>query len=172
MRLIHAIRFLIPVAFGSLLLIVTSISTIGQEMPPRPIEVSVNLSQQLSFGAFYQGAFGGTVIIYPNGSRASTGDVVLLSLGYIFSSGLYDVYGNPGTVVSILNMPDAILTGSNGGTITVHIGDTYPQSPFVLNGDYPSATQLRVGGTLILGNPLDNPPGNYSGTYDLTFIRE
>jgi hypothetical protein len=98
--------------------------------------------------------------------------VVLLSLGYVFSSGLFDVYGNPGTVVSILNGPDAILTGSNGGTLTMQLGDTYPQSPFVLTATPPAPTPLRVGGTLFIGNPLANPPGNYSGTYELIFIQE
>ncbi|MEA3444966.1 MAG: DUF4402 domain-containing protein, partial [Bacteroidota bacterium] len=95
-----------------------------------------------------------------------------LSLGYTFASGLFDVYGNPGTVVSLLNGPDAVLTGSNGGTLTVQLGDTYPQSPFVLTAPLHSSTQLWVGGSLIIGNPLSNPPGNYSGTYEMIFIQE
>lgn len=172
MRLIHSIRFILPVAVASLIFFASSVSALSQEMPPRPVSIQVNLSQQLNFGAFYQGSLGGSVIIYPDGSRTGTGDVVLLSLGYIFSSGLYDVFGNPGTVVSLLKGPDAVLTGSNGGTMTLQIGGSDPQSPFVLTAPIPSATPLRIGGTLILGNPFANPPGNYSGTYDIIVIQE
>jgi len=152
-------------------MIATSLEVNGQEPPPRPIIVTVNLSQNLSFGAFYHFAAGGTVIIYTDGSRSSTGDIVLLTM-YSFDPGLYDVVANPGTLVSILNGPDATLNGSGGGTLTLQIGDSDPSSPFVVTTTPPAATQLRIGGTLIVGNPLANPPGNYSGTFDVTFIQE
>lgn len=153
-------------------MVVTSLSASGQELPPRPIAVTVNLSQNLSFGAFYHGAGGGTVIIYPDGSRSATGDVVLLSMGYSFSTGLYDVVANPGTLVSILNGPNATLTGSGGGSMTLQIGNTDPVSPFIITTIPPASTQLSIGGTLIVGTPIANPPGDYSGTFDVTFVQE
>lgn len=153
-------------------MIATSLRVNGQEPPPRPMTVTVNLSQNLSFGAFYQGNAGGTVIIYPDGSRSSTGDIVLLTMGYSFATGLYDVIANRGTLVSILNGPDATLTGSNGGSLTLHIGDSDPSSAFIITTTPPAATQVRIGGTLIVGNPLANPPGNFSGTFDVTFVQE
>jgi hypothetical protein len=157
---------------GSILFIMTSFSVYGQEPPPRPINVTVNLSQNLSFGAFYHFNAGGTVIIYPDGSRSATGDVVLLNMGYSFATGLYDVTANPGTLVSILNGPNAILTGSGGGTLTLQIGNSNPSSPFIVTSVPPASTQLKIGGTLIVGNPLANPPGDYSGTFDVTFVQE
>ncbi|MCB2220633.1 MAG: DUF4402 domain-containing protein [Bacteroidetes bacterium] len=144
----------------------------GQEKPPRPISVTVNLSQNLSFGAFYHGDIGGSVIIYSDGSRSSTGDIVLLTMGYSFSTGLYDIVANPGTLISVLNGPDAILTGSNGGSMILQLGDTYPSSPFVVTTPPPASTQLSIGGTLIVGNSLMNPPGNYGGTFDVTLVQE
>ncbi len=158
----------------SFLMIMTSLTVSGQEPPPRPISVTVNLSQNLSFGAFYQGNAGGTVIIYPDGSRSATGDVVLLGMGYSFSTGLYDVVANPGTLVSILDSPDATLTGDGGGTLTLRIRkeDSSPSIPIIINTVPPSATQVSIGGTLIVGNPLANPAGNYSGTFDVTFVQE
>lgn len=144
----------------------------AQELPPRPITVTVNMSQNLSFGAFYHFSLGGTVTINSDGSRSSTGDVVLLNLGYTYSTGLYDLVGNPGTLVSILKGPDAVLPGSNGGSMTLKIGDTDPASPFIITTMPPNVTQLRIGGTLIVGSPLANPPGNYSGTFDITFVQE
>ena len=149
-----------------------SVRLSAQELPPRPITVTVNMSQNLSFGAFYHFNTGGTVTIGSDGSRSATGDVVLLNLGYTYSTGLYDLVGNPGTLVSILKGPDAVLPGSNGGSMTLQIGDTDPISPFVITTVPPTVTQLRIGGTIIVSNPLSNPPGNYSGTFDITFVQE
>jgi hypothetical protein len=142
------------------------------EAPPRPVTAIASISQNLSFGAFYQGNSGGSVIIFPNGSRSSSGDIVLLNMGYSFSAGFYDLVANQGTIVSILAGSDAILTGSNGGSLTLRIGDSDPASPFVISSMPPNATQLRIGGTLIVGNPLSNPAGDYSGTFDITFVQE
>lgn len=165
-------RFINLLVSGIIFMIAATFTANGQEPPPRPMTVTVNLSQNLSFGAFYQGGVGGSVIIFSNGSRSSTGDVVLLNLGYSFSTGLYDVVANPGTLVSILNGADAILTGSNGGSLTLKIGSSFPASPFIITTMPPASTQLRIGGTLIVGNPLANPPGNFSGTFNVTFVQE
>jgi hypothetical protein len=143
----------------------------AQEPPPRPIQVTVS-AQTLSFGAFYHGATGGTVTISSTGVRSATGDVILLGLGYPFSTTLYEIVGNPGTLVSILNGPSVILTGSNGGSITLDIGISDPPSPFVLNAAYPAPNYMNIGGTITISNSAANPPGSYSGTYDITFIQE
>lgn len=144
---------------------------IAQEPPPRPIRINPT-AQILSFGAFYHGAAGGTVIIAPSGSRSSTGDVVLLGLGYIYSAALFEVHAHPGTVISILNGPDAILTGTPSGTMTMHVGSSNPTSPFVSNVNFNIAIPLYIGGTLTVGNSAANPPGSYIGTFDITLVRE
>ncbi len=176
MKLIDTIscsrKFLKSVVSLSFLYIITITVVQGQELPPRPINVSVNLSQNLNFGAFYHGNVGGSVIIYNDGSRSSSGDIVLLTMGYTFSTGLYDVVANPGTLVSILNGPNAILTGNNGGSMILQLGDSDPGSPFIITTSPPASTQLRIGGTLFVGNPITNPPGNYGGTFDVTFVQE
>ena len=142
----------------------------GQEPPPRPVAVTV--TQELGFGAFYHGAVGGTVTINSDASRSSTGDVVLLGLGYPFSTAIYELVANPGTVISLLNGPDVLLPGSGGGSLSLHIGASNPASPFVTTAPYPVPTILNVGGTLTVGNSIANPPGSYSGTFDITFIQE
>ena len=152
-------------------MIATSLRVNGQEYPPRPITVTVNLSQNLSFGAFYQGNAGGSVIISPSGFRSSTGDVVLLSMGYTFNSGLYDVVANRGTRITILNGSNTTLF-NGGSSMTLIIGASDPASPFIITTTPPSSTQVRIGGTLIVGNPLANPPGNYSGSFSVTFVQE
>jgi len=160
------ISIIIPV-----ILLLLSQEVIAQEPPPRPIVVTVT-SQGLSFGAFTHGASGGTVTISSGGIRSSTGDVVQLGLGYLYSTALYEVVANPGTVISLLNGPDVLLPGSNGGSLSLNIGDSDLGSPFVTTVAYPVPTELNVGGTLTVGNSLANPPGNYSGSFDITFVQE
>lgn len=153
-----------------LLAILASLA-VAQEPPPRPVVVTVT-AQTLSFGAFTHGTVGGTVSISSGGIRSSSGDVILLSLGYSYSTTLYEVVANPGTIVSILNGPDVILPGSNGGSITLTIGTSDPVSPFVTTTLPPLPTYLNIGGTITIGNSAANPPGDYSGTYDITFVQQ
>lgn len=136
-----------------------------------PITVTVT-SQQLSFGAFTMGSSGGSVTINPDGTRASTGDVILLSLGYTYSAALIEITGNAGTVVSVLNGPDVTLPGSGGGSMVLTLGASSPASPFVIPSDPPVPLLLYIGGSLGVGPPASNPPGNYSGTFNITFIQE
>lgn len=144
----------------------------GQELPPRPISVYVNPAQGLNFGAFYHGNTGGSVLIYANGSRSVTGDVIQANMGSIYSPALFEIEANPGTLISILNGPDVVLSGSNGGTMTLHIGSANPGSPLITTALPPDRTLVSIGGTLTVGNSLANPPGNYSGTFSVTFIQE
>ena len=161
------LRYLATAAF----LLFAISDSIAQEPPPRPIQITVT-AQTLSFGAFAHGASGGTVTISSGGVRSATGDVILLGLGFPFSTTLYEIVGNPGTVVSILNGADVSLAGSNGGSITLSIGASDPVSPFVTTANYPTPNYLNIGGTITIGNTIANPPGTYSGTYDITFIQE
>jgi hypothetical protein len=157
-------------ALLSLLLFAFSMELSAQEPPPRPVEVTV--SQNLGFGAFAQGPSGGTVIINPIGARSSTGDIILLNLGYSFSAALFRLVANPGTVISILNGSDITLGGSNGGSMILHIGASVPASPFVISSTPPDYTVLNIGGTLSVGNSAANPPGSYNGVFYITFIQE
>ena len=142
----------------------------AQENPPKPM--SVITFQNLSFGAIIQGFSGGTVIIYPNGSRSVTGDIMQANLGYPYYPAIFEVGANLGTLVTVLNGPDVILNGSNGGFMVLHLGQSDPPSPFVNSLTPPGLTQVRIGGTLIVGNALANPAGSYSGTFSVTFIQQ
>lgn len=156
---------------GVLSLLLLFVFTVNaQEEPPRPMQVTT--FQNLSFGAIIQGFNGGSVIIYPNGSRSVTGDIIQANLGYAYYPAIFEVGANLGTLVTVLNGPDVVLTGSNGGTLTMHLGDSDPPSPFVNTLTPPGLTQVRIGGTLYVGNALANPAGSYSGTFQVTFIQE
>ncbi|SFD78673.1 protein of unknown function [Chitinophaga sp. CF118] len=155
-----------------ILLFSTQLKIRAQQPPPNPISVYVNPLQGLIFGAFFQGISGGTVIIYPDGSRAVTGDVVQANLGFSFSPAIFEVEANPGTLISIMNGSDVLLTGSNGGSMTLHIGAASTGTPFITTVTPPARTQVRIGGTLTVGSPLANPAGAYNGTFSITFIQE
>jgi hypothetical protein len=175
MKMITAIFFnarLLCLACTGVVLLFCHSKAKGQELPPRPISVYVNPAQVLNFGAFYHGTAGGSVIIYPNGSRSVTGDVVQANMGSIYSPALFEIEANPGTLISILNGPDVILSGSNGGSMTLHLGSANPGSPLITTALPPERTLVSIGGTLTVGNTLANPPGNYSGTFSITFMQE
>lgn len=144
----------------------------SQTLPPVPFTIHTNPAQGLYFGAFFTGNLGGTVIIYPDGTRAVTGDVIQASLGYSFAAAIFEVEAEIGTRVGIVNGPDVILTGSNGGSMNLHLGSSLPASPFVSTVAPPSRNQISVGGTLTVGNILSNPVGSYTGTFSITFVQE
>jgi hypothetical protein len=171
---IHNIRLrnrqIIILLLTCLVAVVCHIKTIAQEMPPRPIGVSI--IQNLSFGAFSLGLTGGTVTVSPFGSRSATGDIILVNMGYLYFPAIFTIEGNPGSIVHFLPGPDAILTGSNGGSLTVQIVDSYPGDPIIINVAPPGVMQIRVGGTLMVGSPLANPAGSYIGSFMVMFIQE
>lgn len=152
--------------------IMTMISrdVLAQQPPPRPIHAT--LVQNMAFGAFSQGAAGGTVTINTDGSRTATGDVVLLNLGYTFNAATFRITANQGTVVSIILGADVTLPGSGGGSMTLHLNGTNPASPFVITVNPPTYTTIDISGTLTVGNQAASPPGDYSGTFDITFMQE
>ncbi|MRR19482.1 DUF4402 domain-containing protein [bacterium] len=148
------------------------LSVSAQELPPRPVVVTFNESQPLAFGAFSPGAAGGTVTVSPDGTRSSAGDIVLLSMGFVYSPAMFYVRANLGTVLSVLVSPPVTLTGSGGGTLTLQTTGTLPASPFVITVPWPQQTTVLVGGILSVGNMASNPPGNYTGNFSITLIRE
>lgn len=155
-----------------------SLSLMAQQPPPKPasiispLSVYADPSQPLAFGAFYQIGTGGTVIVSASGSRTATGNVFLGNLGYIYTPALYQITAPAGSTIAILNGTDVILSGSNGGSITLHIGNSDVGSPFSTTAVPPATTRVHIGGTLTIGSASSNPPGNYSGTFTVTFIQQ
>lgn len=145
----------------------------GQEPPPRPVIITVNPAQPLAFGAFTPGAAGGSVTVSPDGTtRTTTGTVITLNLGMLYTPAMFYVRANPGTVISLLSGPPSTISGSNGGTLSLQLDNTYPASPFVTMVPYQQQTTVLLGGTLYVGTIGSNPAGNYSGTINVTFVQE
>ncbi|WP_157986388.1 DUF4402 domain-containing protein [Chitinophaga alhagiae] len=133
---------------------------------------AVSTAQQLSFGAFSQGNSGGTVTVNASGTRSSTGDVILVNMGVSYFPAIFEVEAAQGTIINIVNGPDVPLNGSNGGSMQLHIGNADQTLPFVTTATPPARTSVKIGATLTVGARAANPPGNYSGTFSVTFIQE
>lgn len=155
--------------FCGLILVLISFSANAQEQPPRPLQITT--FQNLSFGAFIQGNVGGNVIIDPQGSRSITGDLIPFgSMGYPYYPAIFEIDAIPGSLINIVFGPDVTLVGNNGGTLLLHVDKSLPSSPFINTKS--TSTQVRIGGTLSVGNSIANPAGNYIGTFSITFVQQ
>ncbi|MEI6682761.1 MAG: DUF4402 domain-containing protein [Bacteroidota bacterium] len=152
------------------LLLMIQFEGVAQEMPPRP--TAAFFLQNMAFGAFALTLSGGTVTVSTQGARFATGGVILVNQGELYFPAIFGLQGNPGTIVHVLFGPDAVLTGSNGGSMTLHLEDSYPRDPIIINVAPPGNMQIMVGGTLNIGNLPANPPGHYSGSFSIMFIQE
>ena len=159
-------------SIGILALLFCQLLLHAQVHPPRPISVYYNPSLGLRFGAIFLSSTGGTLTILPDDSRSSTGGVLQAGLGFAYGAANFEILANPGTVISILNGPNATLYGSAGGSMSLQIGSSYPTSPFITTATPPSYTTVKVGGILTVGSPVANPEGSYSGSFLVTFMQE
>jgi hypothetical protein len=142
----------------------------AQEHPPKPIMVNVDTFQHLSFGSFIQNGNNGEVIVYANGGRTVTGSIILPTFFSTITPALFEVKGIPGTLVTIVNGPNAELWSSNGKKMIMQIGDSYPLSPFTIPNS--EKIDVKIGGILFVRSLMDNPEGDYSGTFTVTFIQQ
>ena len=141
-------------------------------LPGDPGAIYVYTYQNLQFGVFAQGGSGGTITVSNSGGRSATGSIILINQGGSFFQSIIDVEATPGSLISITNGADATLTGSNGGTVTLTIGNSDPVSPFNTSVSPPARTPVNIGGTLTIGNPAASPPGVYTGVFYITFNQE
>ncbi len=144
----------------------------AQNMPfPPPRNIVVYQAQGLNFGEFYP-ASGGTVVVTPSGGCSTTGGVIH-SGGNCYPACLI-VELLPGRMVHINYSATATLTRvGGGGSMTMVIGPTdKSEDQFVTNASHPFHTWVYIGGTLQVGSPSSNPAGDYSGSFEVTFIQE
>jgi len=141
-------------------------------LPQRSITVTA--SQPIHFGVFcITGGGGGSITVGYDGSKSSSGDIVLLSISPMAQPAIFEVKLCQGRNVIITFASSTILYGSNGGTLTLDIGPTEKGpngASFPSNYDCNFITPLRVGGTLhVPGTAL---PGTYTGSFDISFNQE
>lgn len=134
--------------------------------------LKVNVRQELQLGAFTQGSSGGTIRLQTDGTRTATGTVVPLNFGAAYMPLVLEIEGPKGSIVSMLAGELTILTGSNGGRMRLKIAGSNPAMPFIITDDPPAKNVITIGAELIVGNSQESPPGNYSGSLNVSFVVE
>jgi len=136
--------------------------------------ITATQTQAINFGTYcINGTGGGTVSIGWDGTRTSTGNIVLLNITPYAQPAIFEIKLSEGNTVSFTYFPTGILTGSNGGTLTFDIGPTehgINGSTFTINTNSNYITPFKVGGTLHI--PTNAIQGTYSGNFDITFHQE
>lgn len=131
----------------------------------RKANISVSLTRDLIFGGFFTGSAGGSVTVTSAGTRTATGSIVLIPTRpgsqAIFVVTLDRKSAISWTVSSIVD-----LSNGKGSTLMLTINDFYPISPANLNF---GANNVNVGGTITVGSPATSPPGDYTGSFSITF---
>ncbi len=136
------------------------------------LQLKVNVQQAFNFGVFAQGVHGGTISVFPNSSRVASGSVIPLNLGESSSPLVLEIEGTKGTVVSMLAGQTTILTGSNGGIMKLTLLDVNNAMPFIITNEAPAKNRVTIGAQLTVGDVSESPPGNYSGSLNLSFLTD
>jgi hypothetical protein len=154
-----------------LLIFHTVISSAQPAIPQRILTVAP--TQNLDFGMFFDSnGSGGTISVDYQGNRATTGGIVGVP-GYPGNPALFNMKLCQGRNVTITYAPTAILTASNGDTLTLDIGPTEKGENgafFAIENNCNFITILRVGGTLHI--PPNNTKSNYTGTFEISFNQQ
>lgn len=123
----------------------------------------------LNFGRFSPETSGGEITLSPDGTRRSSGTVILNGGNY--TPAVFYISGQKEATVTIaLPTNSAFITNStNGKTMEVTDWKSYPEAGtgngLLKNG----LLAVNVGATLKVKSTEDNPVGIYTGTYTVTF---
>ena len=173
MKALNTNKRLIKLLFLTIVLFVCVGFSFAQPVLPQRT-ITVTPTQSIYFGTICNmGWPGGTVTLGWDGSRTSTGNIVLLTMAPTSQPAIFEVKLCEGRNVIITFSPTTTLYGSNGGSLTLDIGPTEKGpngASFATNSDCNFITPLRVGGTLhIAGSSI---PGIYTGSFEITFNQE
>jgi hypothetical protein len=129
-------------------------------------QIILSNTRGLDFGRFVA-ASGGTVIVSPTGGRTRTGGVILLNsptanpATFIVSKSS-NGGANKAVIITLpANGSTRLTSGSNSMAV-----DAFVTSPATLTNVTTTGTTLSVGATLTVA--VNQPPGNYSGSFPLT----
>lgn len=123
----------------------------------------------LNFGRFSPEDGGGEIRVLPDGTRTSSGSVVLG--GGLYNPATFYITGQPEYTIAI-TLPSApiLLTNTlNGRTMEVRNWTTAPSLDAEVTLSTTGNLNLNLGATLRVGDMSENPVGIYSGTYVVTF---
>lgn len=139
-------------------------------LPQRSI--TLDATQALSFGKFYNKGSGGTISVSWQGIRSTTGDIVAMPS----SQGLPAIYAVKlcqGRNIRITYPTTSTLINSDGNSLILDIGPTergVSGAVFASEQNCNFITILRVGATLHI--PPNTPIGDYTGGFAISFDQQ
>ncbi|MBN2682929.1 MAG: DUF4402 domain-containing protein [Bacteroidales bacterium] len=136
------------------------------------LQISITKIKDLSFGSFYPGSNGGTLSISSNGVRSATGTVITLSSEAYYSEAVYEISCPEYSMVHLIYKHTIVMHGSNGGHFKLRTEQPENGKVFAAPANSENGFLISVGGVLEMNGPSFNPPGDYSGTLDITILIE
>ncbi|MBL4561486.1 MAG: DUF4402 domain-containing protein [Labilibaculum sp.] len=165
-------KYLLKLLFFAIILFFCTNSSFAQPALPQRT-LTVTATQPIHFGVFAaSGSMGGTITIGWDGSRTSTGDIILLNNAPISQPAIFEVKLCEGRNVILSFNATTTLTSSES-SLSLAIGPTEKGpngSNFSTTGNCDYINLIRVGGTLTI--PGTALPGTYSGNFNITFNQE
>lgn len=158
-----------------------SFSQGNPENPPIPVEIEVRSANIMNFGSFLLAdpdMANNTLTLRTDNSVINQNGNIIQMNGQPTTAALFDVYANPGTILSLQINNPYTLNGSNGGTLSLNL-DSFEINDklirdmlFITTKPSNTYNTLSIGGTLTIGPTSANPPGAYSGNIMITLIQQ
>lgn len=131
--------------------------------------ITVTESEPLNFGKIINRADGGRVIISPTGIRESIGNVRGFGNDF-YSAGKFIITGPPNLVLD-LNLPDGdqfLYSEINAMKLVVRNFESSPPTTSQIHiPNQEGRLELGIGATLYVSSWSANPPGIYTGIYEI-----
>lgn len=142
-------------------------------LPEAIAQDRVLAEQSAEFGSFVVAEGGGTVTVSHEGDRMFSGNIIPIDRLGQWTPLMFGIEAPLGAVVHIQNGPDVQIAGSNGGEMTVSLGESSHGKSFVSTITPPEKTYVSISATLSAGIGGKPFPGNYTGSlFIITFIEE
>jgi hypothetical protein len=132
----------------------------------------VNVTSNINFGTFYPVGDGGKVIIDNSGARRSEGNIVLLPSSYSLCS--FTTRNNRNSRIcnvqnATVQSPVNLLRDGGGGSLKLELNQISPSSWII---EPKETLTISFGGILYVGSFMSNPPGTYSGSFEISLNYE
>ncbi|MDH4473689.1 MAG: DUF4402 domain-containing protein [Fluviicola sp.] len=133
--------------------------------------ISITQLSNLSFGAFYPGQLGGSIEITKNGTRSSSGSVILLHSELNASAAVFEIKCPSNTMIHVMIDPIIELQDQSNGTIRCEPIFTEP-TQFVSPNNAESGFLYSIGAKLTIQDASFESPGKYSGRFNVFILLE
>jgi hypothetical protein len=144
---------------------VTCTGTVFAEIVPATVASEI---RPLSFGQFSTMGNGGNVVVSPQGTRTSSGSVLLSES--VAQQGMFSVFGTQNNTVQVILPSSPVNIYHQNGVNYMYLDTWTVDMPKAGNSKSNSEIIVSVGSTLHIG-PLDiNPIGTYACTYPIVFV--